>query len=277
MGLVVSAPFKMKGKNMNETSLSYKNKLTETIIENAVREHGEGAASRLSSSSIKSAVTRTIPTFSPALDRILAKDTSGNYGMPIGRIIGISGQEACGKTTLAIMVMKSIQQMGGIAHLVETENAFDPAYADELGLNLNELIISQPDFLEQGLDIIKSDAKKFSEAKQEYINETGDKWNVPMVIVFDSIAGVSPKDEMDADSFSDNQARALHARILSKFFRVISSIISKEEICLICTNQTKVDTNVKWGSKNAEIGGRALKFHASLRLDLWRSGFIKDN
>lgn len=261
---------------MDRKAMRYKSKLTESIINQAVKTHGEGAAALLSSTNIRSAVTKTIPTYSPALDKILAKDKSGNYGMPVGRIIGVSGQEACGKTTFGIMIMKSCQQMGGIAHIVETENAFDPAYAKELGLNLNELIISQPDYLEQGLDIIKADAQKFKEAKEEYIKETGNKWDVPMVILFDSIAGTAPRDEMEAESFNDNQARALHARILSKFFRVISGIISREEICLICTNQTKVDTNVKWGSKNAEIGGRALKFHASLRLDLWKSGFIKE-
>jgi len=261
---------------MDRKALRYKSKLTSAIIEAAVKTHGEGAAALLSSENIRSAVKTTIPTYSPELDRILAKDKNGNYGMPVGRIVGVSGQEACGKTTFGIMIMKSCQRMGGIAHIVETENAFDPAYAAELGLNLDELIISQPDYLEQGLDLIKEDAEKFKKAKEEYIKETGDKWDVPMVILFDSIAGTAPKAEMEAESFNNDQARALHARILSKFFRVMSGIISKEEICLICTNQTKVDTNVRWGSKNAEIGGRALKFHASLRLDLWRSGYIKE-
>ena len=256
--------------------MRYKSKLTESIIEKAVKEHGEGAALLLSSNNVRSAVTKTIPTFSPELDRILAKDTSDNYGMPAGRIIGISGKEACGKTTISMMIMKSVQQMGGIAHIVETENAFDPAYAGELGIDLDELIISQPSYLEQALDIIKNDAEEFRLAKKEYIEETGDKWDVPMAIILDSIAGVPPQVEAEAGSFGDEQARALHARRLSKFFRVISSIISKEEICLICTNQTKTDTNVKWGSKATEIGGAALKFHASLRLDLWRSGFIRD-
>jgi recombination protein RecA len=262
---------------MDRKSLRYKSKLKTAMIENAVKKYGEGATLLLSSDSVRSSVSKVIPTFSPELDKILAKDKNGNYGMPVGRIVGISGREACGKTTLSVMIMKSVQQMGGLAHLVETENAFDPAYAEEMGVNLDDLLISQPAYLEQALDIIKDDAENFKNAKAEYIEETGEKWDVPMVIVLDSIAGVPPKVETDADSFEDEQARALHARKLSKFFRVISSIISKEEICLICTNQTKTDTNVRYGSKATEIGGAALKFHASLRLDLWRSGFIKES
>jgi recombination protein RecA len=262
---------------MNEKSLKYKSKLKEKMLEDAVNKYGEGAILLLSSDSIRSSVSKVIPTYSPELDKILAKDKKGNYGMPVGRIIGISGREACGKTTLSVMIMKSVQKMGGLAHLVETENAFDPAYAEKLGVDLDDLLISQPSYLEQALDIIKDDAENFKIAKQEYMEETGEKWDVPMVIVLDSIAGVPPRVETDANSFEDEQARALHARKLSKFFRVISSIIAQEEICLICTNQTKTDTNVKWGSKATEIGGAALKFHASLRLDLWKSGFLKEN
>ena len=96
-----------------------------------------------------------------------------------------------------------------------------------------------------------------------------------MVIVFDSIAGSPPKAELDAETFEDDQARALHARKLSKFFRTISGRIAKEQIALVCTNQTKTDTEVRYGNKSAEIGGKALKFHASIRLDLKRIGFIK--
>ena len=251
-------------------------KLINSILAKSIKKYGKGSTILLSDKSIKSNVTKTISTCSPRLDRILAKDTSGNFGMPVGRIIGVSGLEASGKTTLAIMVMRSTQQMGGIARLIETEHAFDPSYAARLGLNLDELLLSQPDYLEQGLDMIDEDCNQFKAARDEYMKETGEEWDVPMTIILDSIAGAPAKAEFEAGSFVDNQARALHARQLSKFFRIIAGVISKEEICLICTNQLKTDTEVRFGNKDAEIGGRALKFHATLRLDMRRSGYIKE-
>ena len=261
--------------SMNRKSARHRAKLIDTIVKDSVTKYGTGVTSLLSSKGSTLGVEQTISTYSPELDRILAKDVSGNFGMPVGRIIGVSGLEASGKSTLAIMVMKSTQKMGGIARLIETEHAFDPLYAEILGLDLSELLMSQPDYLEQALDMIADDARMFREAKEEYIDETNEKWDVPMTIVLDSIAGIPPKAEFDAESFGDDQARALHARLLSKFFRKISGLIAKEQICLICTNQLKTDTEVRYGNKDAEIGGRALKFHASLKLDLRRSGFIK--
>jgi len=244
------------------------------IIKHSDKEFGKGATTLLSSLDVKSIVRKTIQTGSVELDRILAKDSSGKYGMPVGRIVGISGREASGKTTLGIHLMKSVQEMGGIARLVETEHAFDPNYAKALGLNLDELLISQPDYLEQGLDMMRVSIDMFKQAKEEYIVETGNEWDVPMVIVFDSIAGAPPKAEWEATSDEDEQARALHARRLSRFFRNINGPISSEQICLVCMNQIKTDTNVKYGSKDTEIGGAALKFHASIRLDLRFAGVI---
>ena len=252
-------------------------KLINSIIETSVKKYGEGATLLLSSNGAGSIVKKTISTGSPELDRILAMDSSGNYGFPVGRVIGISGKEASGKTTIAIMAMRSVQRMGGVARLIETEHAFDPGYAKELGLDIDELLISQPDYLEQGLDMIESDISRFKEAKFEHREETGEDWNVPMVIVLDSIAGIPPQAEWEASSFGDNQARGLHARILSKFFRKITNLVSSEQICLICTNQLKTDSAVRFGSKDTEIGGMALKFHASLRIDIRRSGFITKN
>ena len=252
--------------------------LIENIIKSSAKKYGTDSAVLLSSSSkVTSAVRKTISTGCPELDRILARDIKGKFGIPAGRIVGISGKEASGKTTLAISMMKNVQLMGGLATIIETENAFDPDYAEQLGLNLDELIISQPDYLEQALDIINNNIELFKEVKEEYKAETGKEFDVPMIQVLDSIAGVPPKAEWEAGSFEDEQAQGLHARRLSKFFRGISKRIAKEQVILVCTNQTKTDTRVRYGNANTEIGGAALKFHASLRLDIYKSGFIRQD
>ena len=244
-------------------------------MKSSTKKFGADSAVLLSSSNVTSTVRKTIPTGSLDLDRILAKDINGKFGLPVGRIIGISGKEASGKTTLAISFMKSVQEMGGMATIIETENAFDPVYAEQLGLNLDELIISQPDYLEQALDIISNNIEMFKLVKEEYKAETGKEFDVPMIQVLDSIAGVPPKVEWEASSNEDEQAQGLHARRLSRFFRGISKRIAREQVILVCTNQTKTDTRVRYGNANTEIGGAALKFHASLRLDIWRDSFIK--
>ena len=264
-------------QKINRKSFLARKNLINEMISSSTKKYGEGNVVLLSSENIQSIVKRVISTGSPELDMILAKDDDGKYGMPVGRIIGVSGKEACGKTTLSIMLLKEVQKLGGLGVLIETENAFDPEYAKKLGLNLDDLVFSQPEYLEQGLDIITDFATQFKESKEEYIAETGQDWDVPMVIVFDSIAGIPPKAEMDAESQEKEVAQALHARKLSRFFRVISRMISKEQICLICTNQTKTDTNIRYGSKDSEIGGRALKFHASITITNEQIWFHKTN
>uniref|UniRef100_A0A6M3K0A2 Putative RecA n=1 Tax=viral metagenome TaxID=1070528 RepID=A0A6M3K0A2_9ZZZZ len=262
---------------LNRKAEKHKAKLIGNIIKKGDKQFGDGAIQLLSSKSIKSLVSTTISTGSPDLDGILAKDKHGKFGMPIGRIVGISGKEASGKTTLIISLMKSVQEMGGLAALIETEHAFDPDYAKALGVDITELVLSQPRYLEEGLDMVSLLIDTFEQAKDEYYTETGSEWEVPMFIGFDSIAGIPPKAEWEAGSFEDEQALGLHARKLSKFFRKISSRISSERICLACTNQVKTDTGIKYGSKDTEIGGAALKFHASIRLDLRRISFLKEN
>jgi len=254
---------------------NYRKKLIKNIIKQGVKKYGEDSTFILSSDDVTSVVKKTISTNSPELDRILAKDQEGNFGMPVGRIIGVSGKEASGKTTLMIMLMKRIQELGGIASLVETEYAFDPGYAEELGLNVNELILSQPKYLEEALDMIALHVKMFREAKAEYLKEEDEELDIPMFVGMDSIAGVPPKAEFEADSYEAEQALGLHARRLSKFFRKITRSIAREQICLVCTNQLKTNTSVRFGNKDTEIGGKALKFHASLRLDIRHAGFIR--
>lgn len=268
----------MENKNEKvELALELRKKMIGKIIKSSNDTYGEGYTNILSSENIRSIVRNTITTGAPSLDAILARDSSGKCGAPVGRIIGISGPEASGKTTLGVALLTQTQRMGGVARLIETEHAFDPSYSKKLGLNIDELLISQPDYLEQALDMILIDIEKFKEAREEYVSETGEEWTIPMTILFDSIAGSPAKAEWEAGSFETNQALGLHARQLSKFFRKIANIVSKENICLICTNQQKTDTKITYGDSSAEIGGKALKFHASIRMKISRREFIYNN
>ena len=231
--------------------------------------------SRLSDDSILSRVRFCIPTGSPALDRILAKDADGNYGMPVGRIIGINGKEASGKTTLLITLMKRCQELGGVVRFYETEMAFDPEYAKTCGVNIEEVILTQPDYLEQMLNGILIDVNLFKDMRARYEKKYKEQWDIPMLICVDSIAGSPPKAEYMANDFEKDEAMGLHARKLSKFFRTATKRVATENICLVMTNQTKTDIKVTYGNKDTTIGGRALRFHASIILEMRRAGWIK--
>jgi recombination protein RecA len=252
-----------------------KKDLLDAIAEQGDKKYGKGYVSRLGSASVISRVVNTIATGSPGLDRVLARDVHRRYGIPVGRVVGVQGKEASGKTTLLIMIMRCVQHMRGIVRLYETEMAFDPEYAERCGVDVSEVIMSQPDYLEQMLNGIKQDIELFRQARIDYEAEYGEPWDVPMLIGVDSIAGTPPKAEYDAGGFEDEQARGLHARRLSKFFRWATKRVAKENVCLIMTNQTKVDINVTYGSKDTAIGGKALRFHASIMLELRKAGYIR--
>jgi recombination protein RecA len=254
-----------------------KEQLVKQLIKQTIKKFGDGSIMPLSGN-VKSTIKGTITTQSPGLDRILARDVDGNYGIPLGRIIGIRGKESCGKTTLSAMIMKAAQKQNSMIHLIETENALDIDYLRELGLNTDDILISQPSYLESVLDLVKFDIKLKQtmkiKAKNDKEREAIDA--VPLIIIIDSLAGAPPKAEAEAESYGDSQALGLHARFLSKFFRTMSSPLAAERGVLICTNQEKTDTNVRFGSKATEIGGRALKFHASILIELVRESFIKE-
>jgi len=260
---------------MEEKGVKIRKDLLDAIVEKSNKAYGKGYAASLGSATVLSRVTKTISTESPELDRILARDVDGAYGMPVGRVIGVQGKEASGKTTLLIMLMKGALQLGGIVRFYETELAFDPNYARECGLDVDRVILSQPDYLEQMLNSIKQDIELFREARVEYEKKYKEPWMVPFFIGVDSIAGSPPKEEYLAGGFDDEQARGLHARRLSKFFRWASGRIARECVCLVMTNQTKVDIRITYGSKDTAIGGRALRYHASIMLELKRSGYIR--
>jgi recombination protein RecA len=182
----------------------------------------------------------------------------GVGGYPKGRIIEIYGPESSGKTTLAIHAIAEAQKAGGIAAIVDAEHAFDPSYATKLGVNINELLISQPDNGEQALEItdnlIRSGAID--------------------IIVIDSVAALTPKAEIEGEM--GDSKMGLQARLMSQALRKLTANINKTKTCVIFINQLRDKIGVMFGNPETTTGGNALKFYASVRLDIRRIGQIKD-
>jgi recombination protein RecA len=182
----------------------------------------------------------------------------GVGGYPKGRIIEIYGPESSGKTTLAIHAIAEAQKAGGIAAIVDAEHAFDPTYATKLGVDINELLISQPDNGEQALEIadnlIRSGAFYF--------------------IVLDSVAALTPKAEIEGEM--GDSKMGLQARLMSQALRKLTANINKTKTCVIFINQLREKIGVMFGNPETTTGGNALKFYASVRLDIRRIGQIKD-
>lgn len=194
-----------------------------------------------------------IPTGSISLDVAL-----GIGGFPKGRIIEIYGPESSGKTTLAIHAIAEAQKLGGIAAIIDAEHAFDPYYGKKLGVDVDNLLISQPDNGEEALEIadnlIRSGALD--------------------IVVVDSVAALTPKAEIEGD-MGDNKV-GLQARLMSQALRKLTGSISKTKTCCIFINQLREKIGVMFGSPEVTTGGNALKFYASVRLDIRRAGQIKD-
>jgi recombination protein RecA len=197
-------------------------------------------------------IVDAIPTGCPSLDIAL-----GVGGFPRGRIIEIFGPEASGKTTLAQHVVAEVQRQGGIAAFVDAEHALDPEYARKIGVNVNELLISQPDTGEQALDIV----------------ETLVRSNAVDVIVVDSVAALVPKAEIEGDMGDSHMG--LQARLMSQALRKLTAIISKSHTCLIFINQTRMKIGVFFGNPETTTGGMALKFYSSIRIEVRRAAQIK--
>jgi recombination protein RecA len=197
-------------------------------------------------------IVDAIPTGCPSLDIAL-----GVGGFPRGRIIEIFGPEASGKTTLAQHVVAEVQRQGGIAAFVDAEHALDPEYARKIGVNVNELLISQPDTGEQALDIV----------------ETLVRSNAVDVIVVDSVAALVPKAEIEGDMGDSHMG--LQARLMSQALRKLTAIISKSHTCLIFINQTRMKIGVFFGNPETTTGGMALKFYSSIRIEVRRSRWAK--
>ena len=193
-----------------------------------------------------------IPTGSIGLDAAL-----GVGGMPRGRIVEIFGPESSGKTTLALHVVAEAQKMGGIAAYIDAEHAMDPEYARKLGVKLDELLISQPDTGEQALEIVDSLVR----------SGTMD------VIVIDSVAALTPKDEIEGDMGAMHVGK--QARLMSQALRKLTAIVAKSKTVVIFINQIRMQIGVMFGNPETTPGGKALKFYTSVRLDIRRIAQIK--
>lgn len=193
-----------------------------------------------------------IPTGCISLDIAL-----GIGGFPRGRIIEVFGPEASGKTTLAQHVVAEVQRQGGIAAFVDAEHALDPDYARKIGVNVNELLISQPDTGEQALDIV----------------ETLVRSNAVDIIVVDSVAALVPKAEIEGEMGDSHMG--LQARLMSQALRKLTAIIAKSHTCLIFINQTRMKIGVFFGNPETTTGGMALKFYSSVRIEVRRAAQIK--
>ncbi len=237
----------MENEKMNEEKL----KVLNSTLEKLEKTFGKGAIMRLSDTPVED--IDVIHTGSLTLDLAL-----GVGGLPKGRIIEIYGPESSGKTTLAIHAIAEAQKEGGIAAFIDAEHAFDRSYAEKLGVNTAELLVSQPDNGEQALEIadnlIRSGAID--------------------IIVIDSVAALTPKSEIEGDM--GDSKMGLQARLMSQALRKLTATISKTGCCCIFINQLREKIGVMFGNPETTTGGNALKFYASVRLDIRRMSQLKD-
>ena len=226
-------------------------KALDTALDQIERQYGKGTIMRLGDAGTRLDV-ESIPTGSPALDIAL-----GIGGLPRGRVTEIFGTEASGKTTLSLHVAAEAQKAGGTAAFVDAEHALDPAYCRKIGVNVEDLLISQPDHAEQALEIT------------DYLVRSG----AIDVICIDSVAALVPKSEIDGD-MGDLHV-GLQARIMSQALRKLTASISRSKTVVIFINQLREKIGVMFGSPEVTPGGRALKFYSSVRLDMRRVESIK--
>jgi recombination protein RecA len=228
-----------------------KSKAIESALLQIEKKFGKGSIMRLGERPHEEA--GAISTNCLSLDAAI-----GVGGLPRGRIVEIYGPESSGKTTLALQVVASAQRMGGIAAYIDAEHAMDPEYAGKLGVNIDDLLISQPDSGEQALEIA----------------ETLIRSNSVDVIVIDSVAALVPRAELDGEM--GDSLPGLQARLMSQALRKITAIVSSSNTTFIFINQLREKIGVFFGSPETTTGGKALKFYASVRLDIRRIGAIKD-
>ncbi len=213
--------------------------------------YGKGAIMKLDGDSLTP--IPSVPTGALSLDLAL-----GGRGLPRGRVIEIFGPESSGKTTLALTVIANTQKLGGVAAFIDAEHALDPSWAKRIGVNLDEMLVSQPDTGEQALEICEMLVRS----------------NAVDIIVIDSVAALIPKAEIEGD-MGDAQM-GLQARLMSQALRKLTGAIAKSECIVIFINQLREKIGVMFGSPETTTGGKALKFYASVRIDIRRIGAIKD-
>jgi len=216
------------------------------------KQFGKGSIMKLGQSDALKGIS-VISTGSISLDNAL-----GVGGVPRGRIVEIYGPEASGKTSLTLHIIAEAQKTGGVAAFLDAEHALDPQYAQNLGVNLDELLLSQPDTGEQTLEIA------------EVLIRSG----AVDVIVIDSVAALVPKAELDGDMGDSHMG--LQARLMSQAMRKLAGVVNKSKTCLIFINQIRMKIGVMFGSPETTSGGNALKFYSSVRMDIRRIAAIKD-
>jgi len=235
----------------DEKKLSDKKKALEAAMANIDKQFGKGAIMKLGESTHMN--IEVIPTGSLGLDIAL-----GVGGVPKGRIVEIYGPESSGKTTLALHIVAEAQRRGGDAAFIDAEHALDPIYAGKLGVNVDDLIVSQPDTGEQALEIAEALVRS----------------GAIDVIVIDSVAALVPKAEIDGD-MGDSHV-GLQARLMSQALRKLAGVINKSNTIIIFINQLREKVGIMFGNPETTTGGRALKFYASVRLDIRRIEAIKN-
>jgi len=225
-------------------------KALETAVTQIERQFGKGAIMRLGAQ--EAVNVNVIPTGSIGLDAAL-----GVGGIPRGRVIEIYGPESSGKTTLALHVIAQAQKLGGLAAFIDAEHALDPEYSGKLGVDIDNLLVAQPDNGEQALEIAETLIRSGSVD----------------VIVVDSVAALVPRAELEGEM--GDSSMGLQARLMSQAMRKLTGIVSKSKTCVIFINQIREKIGVMFGNPETTTGGRALKFYASVRLDIRRIGAIK--
>ena len=229
-----------------------KKKALETAIVSIERQFGKGAIMRMGDGDIASGIA-AIPTGSLGLDFAL-----GIGGVPRGRVVEIFGPESSGKTTMALHILAETQKLGGVAAFIDAEHALDPTYAKALGVDIDNLLISQPDTGEQALDI----------------TETLVRSGAIDIVVIDSVAALVPKAEIEGEMGESHMG--LQARLMSQALRKLTGTISKSKTCVIFINQIRMKIGVMFGNPETTSGGNALKFYATIRLDIRKIASLKE-
>ena len=225
----------------------------DAAISTITKAYGEGSIMRLGDARAQTRI-EVIPTGALAMDLAL-----GVGGIPRGRVVEIFGPESSGKTTLMLHVIASAQRAGGLAAFIDAEHALDPAYAKKLGVNLNDLLVSQPDSGEEALTICETLARS----------------NALDVIVIDSVAALVPKAELEGEM--GMATMGMQARLMSQALRKLTALLAKAKTTCIFTNQIREKVGVMFGNPETTPGGKALKFYASVRIDIRRKDAIKDS
>jgi len=244
----ISKDKKIMSEQIDKTE---KLKVLQSTIDKLDKTYGKGTVMKLSDEKVVDIAT--IPTGSLGLDIAL-----GIGGMPRGRVVEIYGPESSGKTTLAMHAIAEAQKLGGIAAFVDAEHAFDKAYAEKLGIDTENLLISQPDHGEQALEIA------------EHLIRSG----AIDILVIDSVAALVPKSELEGEM--GDSKMGLQARLMSQALRKLTAVVNKTKSCCIFINQLREKIGVMFGNPETTTGGNALKFYASVRLDIRRMSQIKE-